>query len=207
MLHVSKGAIVKAFYFKKAPELIIMEIAEALSPKFFARREPLHSIRHSLSIIERGTVAHGGFILVPGQVFQEDFIIRNLALQSMKPTSSLTFTLLLTLHRDSFFSIVEHYPSFASHIKKCATKLALCRIIAMCAAKHRTHQALTGSGLSLVEAFSSLDYAISEDEKRARAAPEFSVAMDSMPTHQGSLAPAQRGPHPHALRSSRTWSA
>merc|ERR1719450_582172 len=102
MLHISQRLIQQAYYFKNAPELVIMDVADGLSSRFYTRSEPLFAIRYCLCFVERGTVAHGGKVHVPGSVFQEDFILTNRALQRVKDTLSLTYTQLLVLGRPYF---------------------------------------------------------------------------------------------------------
>lgn len=164
MLHITENWIRRVYYFKDAPTSLVMELAERLFTRFFARREPLTDIRQCLCMIERGTLAHGGMILVPGNAFQEDMIVSNPALQVVRPTVSLTYTLILVLKRPDLDDVLRSWPTFERQIRKSAAKLAMCRIVKLCAEFEQERQAVAAAAAvrvrhqsSLTDAFTGLD--------------------------------------------------
>jgi len=172
MLHITESWIRGVYYFAEAPTSLVMELAERLQTRFFARREPLTDIRNCLVIIERGTVAHGGRILVPGGFFQEDVILTNSALQVTKPTVSLTYTLILLLSRRDLDDVLKGWPDFERKIRWYATKLAMCRVVKICAeveAEQRKADSFYNSaGSSLSTVFDCLENCSSKALSRRR---------------------------------------
>jgi len=160
LLHISRKRIEQAYYFRKATELVIMEVANGLRSHFFSRGEPLLSIRYRLCLVERGTIAHGGMILSQGHAFQTDFIIAARALQELKHSVTLSYAQLLVLDRQTFDVILQSHPRFQKYVWREATKLATLRAIKYCAKKLRELEMATNNGklaLTLVEAFDCLD--------------------------------------------------
>uniref|UniRef100_A0A7S0FBD4 Uncharacterized protein n=1 Tax=Pyrodinium bahamense TaxID=73915 RepID=A0A7S0FBD4_9DINO len=133
MYHVTKDALSSVYYFNdpEAPPSFTMDVAASLVPKFFARGESLDCLRHCLCVMERGTVAHGGLILVPPNVFHEDFIISQKKYQKIINTISLTYTQVLVLTREDMEAILAPHPQFERKIRRYAVKMAFCRAVRM----------------------------------------------------------------------------
>lgn len=133
MYHVTKEALDNVYYFcdPNAPSAFLVHVASCLTPKFFARLESLDSLRHCLCLMDRGTVAHGGIILVHPSVFHEDFIITQKKFHKVTQTISLTYTQILVLTREDMEEILEPFPAFAKVIHKHALKAAFCRAVHM----------------------------------------------------------------------------
>merc|ERR1739848_397217 len=137
MLFFSSSWTQKVSYLSDAPERLIMDIANEMNPEFFSRKEPLHGTTGCLCVVERGTLACNGVILMPGSAFQEDFIVTNPYLRKHRPVVSLTYSLILMLDRDKFLDIVAEFPQFGIKIKKAAIRIALLRAIVLSARKQR----------------------------------------------------------------------
>mmetsp|Transcript_62218 Transcript_62218/g.181676 ORF Transcript_62218/g.181676 Transcript_62218/m.181676 type:complete len:731 (+) Transcript_62218:48-2240(+) len=157
MYHVSKEAMETVYYFKdpEAPPTFLMDVASCLVPHFFSPREPLDSLRSCLCMLDRGTIAHGGLILVPPSVFHEDFIITQKKYQKVKSTISLTYTQVLVLTRDKMEEILDAHPRFARKIRKAAARTAFCRAVKLTMVTYQKWVAMMppGTELSLGEAF------------------------------------------------------
>lgn len=157
LLHMSENWISSIYYFNLAPQMLVIDIAEKLSSRFYARREPLLDVRYCLCIVDRGTIAHGGNVVTTGNAFQKDMIVTLKALQHIKPTVSLTYAQVLVLTREDLDDILTEYASFERLIRKQALKIALARVAKLCA---RQSQHLTKNGHAaptLVQAFGMLD--------------------------------------------------
>lgn len=158
MLHINEDWIRRVYYFKKAPNALVMELAERLGTKFFAKREPLTDIRNCLCMIERGTLAHGGIILVPGDSFQEDMIVTDPALHVIRPTVSLTYCLILLLPRRDLDEVLRSWPDVEKQVRRCAARLAVCRVVRICADYERFQTQRLGRARStLTNTFTALN--------------------------------------------------
>jgi len=184
MLHTTEKWIRGVYYFREAPLSLVMELAERLTTRFYARREPLTDIRHCLCLIERGTLAHGGVILVAGGFFQEDMILSNTALQIIRPTVSLTYALILLLSRKDLDEVLRSWPDFERKIRKYAAKLAVCRIVKLCAEYESADAMMEGEGIgqnaSLSRAFTALDNCSGKVPTRKTALSSLTTAFCSL---------------------------
>jgi len=164
MYHVTREAMETVYYFKdpEAPATFLMDVASCLVPHFFSPREPLDSLRSCLCMLDRGTIAHGGLILVPPSVFHEDFIITQKKYQKFTRTISLTYTQVLVLTRDTMEEILDAHPQFARKIRKAAARAAFCRAVRLTMVTYHKWVAMMppGSELSLGEAFDKLSVAL-----------------------------------------------
>jgi len=191
LFHVTQECLHEVYYFndKDAPRSFTLDVASHLVPKFFSRGEPLDSLRHCLCLMDRGTVAHGGLILVPPSVFHEDFIITQSKYQKVIHTISLTYTQVLVLSRDSMEAILEPHPKFARKIRQCAAKMAFCRAVRMTIVAYnkwkKTHPT---AEMSLTDAFDHAcgDFALNGALKR-NGQQQAEDDMEYKPVREGSI--------------------
>eukprot|EP00418_Pyrodinium_bahamense_P024826 CAMPEP_0179133262 /NCGR_PEP_ID=MMETSP0796-20121207/63366_1 /TAXON_ID=73915 /ORGANISM="Pyrodinium bahamense, Strain pbaha01" /LENGTH=720 /DNA_ID=CAMNT_0020832221 /DNA_START=20 /DNA_END=2182 /DNA_ORIENTATION=+ len=157
MFHVTKEALSSVHYLRDpdAPPAFRMELASNLVPRFFSPRESLDSLRHCLCLLDRGTVVHGSMIMVPPNVFNEDFIVTQKKYQKFERTLSLTYTQVLVLTREEMESVLEPHPQFARKIRRYALKMAFCRAVRMTVVAFDTWKGSMppGSHMSLSQAF------------------------------------------------------
>jgi len=169
MMHISESWIRGVYYFANAPRHFILDLTDGFRSNFFARREPLHDVRHCLCILERGTIAHGGRIVVPGSFFQEDFIITKKHLQARRPTVSLTYSMMLILTRDGLENCLRFYPKMQKCIRMHAARLAFVRLVIRAAEFVRRDKSPEKQNVCLVQASSAFDTRMSELEAEAAA--------------------------------------
>mmetsp|Transcript_14004 Transcript_14004/g.29290 ORF Transcript_14004/g.29290 Transcript_14004/m.29290 type:complete len:654 (+) Transcript_14004:42-2003(+) len=181
MLHLAKGWIATVYYFKDAPTGLLSEAASSLETKFLSMQEPVHGAEGCLCVVERGTMAHGGLVLVRGQVFGQDFII-NPVWRKVNTTVSVTYSLLLLLTRERFDEILVHYPSHRKFIRRYAAKLALSRAVVFCAKEHKKRKA---HGKTLADVFDCLDSLL---YGREEPAPKATDSQELMSTPIGNAA-------------------
>uniref|UniRef100_A0A7S2J2K3 Potassium channel domain-containing protein n=1 Tax=Alexandrium andersonii TaxID=327968 RepID=A0A7S2J2K3_9DINO len=156
LFHSAKGCISSVYYFSyhDTPEAFLMDIAPFLMPRLFARFETLDIVRDMLCLIDRGTVAHCGWILVHPSAFHDDFIVSDRRYMKSTRSVSLTYTQLLVLARGDLEHILESHPVFARKIWKTALKRATCRCVLLVAEAYRSWRRSGSTGsMSLREAF------------------------------------------------------
>lgn len=177
-LHLARKWIEQVWYFKGASIAFVVDIADKLNPHLFAQRENLLEVRWRLCILERGTLARAGMILVPGGVFQEDMIISNRQWQECKPTIALTYVQILSLKREALDDVLQDYPKQQKVIRKAAVKIAFRRALISVSRQPKTK---TVSAPSLLSAFDVL-----EEKERAvevESTSQASVAHIMEPLH------------------------
>lgn len=134
LLHVSKANLQSVRYLREAPEVVLQDIASRLVPRFFARQESLAHVRGSLCMVDRGTIAHGGLILVPPAVFNEDFVISRREWQRQRQSTALTYAQVLVLSKHGMDEVLRAHPPFAAHVRKFTLRTVFCRAV-VCAAQ------------------------------------------------------------------------
>lgn len=156
MIHMSERWISSVPYFRGAPHALIIDVAEAVRSRFFARRETLSDLRFCLCIVERGTLAYGYRIITTGSVFGQDMILSNRALQDQRRSLSLTYCQILVLIKPALDKILSEYPRSRMDFQHWAARLALCRTVRLCAKLERKMRSTGQSPRTLAETFDEL---------------------------------------------------
>jgi len=158
LLQVSRNWMDKVPYLTKASERCAMHLVDGLNLRFFGRREILDISSDNLCITDRGSVARDGQLVTPGQVFHVDFIVCLPRLRKLQETVSLTYCLILTLHRDVFFHVIEGQPELKAEAKRMAVAYAMTRCVKLCVEEHRRERGIAPAAtpLSFVDAFDRL---------------------------------------------------
>lgn len=151
----------KVPYLARASERCIMHLADELEMRFFSRRELLDIGSACLCVADRGTIAFGGQIILPGGVFHLDFIVENPALRRLKEAVALTYSLIMALHRDKFFDIIKGQPEVWRDARRASLLYAMTRCIHLCVNEFRKENGIEGSEKhpSFVDTFDSLHIA------------------------------------------------
>jgi len=208
LLNVSSQWTKKVWYLKHAPERLVMDLCDVLEINFFSKREPLQELFEYLCVVERGTVCSAGIILTPGSTFNVDIIISDQTLRKNQRTLSLTYSLVLALHRDKFFECVSKYPVTERKVARAAMKIALSRCIVLCAEKmrHTEFSFERAEWPSLLDVFaarekdnnSSAGVSSEEDEKDAAPVP---VILRQQSMIGGTLSAASAVAMPSLMRA------
>jgi len=137
LLHVSRSWTSSVPYLKDASERILMELTEVTDLQFYARKEELQQVCNCLRLVERGTVASAGRILMRGDAFNTDFIVHNVLWRRFPRTMSLTYSMVMALERSQLMEVSERYPVFRMKIRTSAAKIAMIRCMGMCAQRSK----------------------------------------------------------------------
>mmetsp|Transcript_125298 Transcript_125298/g.350873 ORF Transcript_125298/g.350873 Transcript_125298/m.350873 type:complete len:695 (+) Transcript_125298:126-2210(+) len=160
LLQVSRQWVEKVPYLRMAGERCLMHLVDDLEVRFFSRREVLDITSDWLCINDRGTVARGGKVITPGGVFHVDFIVENPNLRRLEETVSLTYSLIMILHRDKFFEVIEGQPELKEEVKKASLFFALSRCVHLCMQVYKREHGISGpEPWSFVDAFDRLHIA------------------------------------------------
>jgi len=183
LLHyIMRRALSSVYFFNLpgTPTTFLEDVAGYLVPKFFAPFEALGGVRQHLCLVDRGTVAHCGLILVHPSAFNEDFIVSNRKYQRLTRTMCLAYTQLLLLSKPDLEKVLEHYPRVARKIWRCAFFTALGSAVRLTARVQWSLQVQSPGSprLSLSEAFSRLgDH--DRDELAVEPTPSFLIGNAS----------------------------
>jgi len=155
LYHVIRDALKGVSFLQHASEECKMDIAAAVMPKFFSKGERLRSVRRCLCMLDRGTVAINGMILVPPGVFHEDFILSEPRYLKEVVTVSLTYTQVLVLTRQALDDLLPNHPELAKTVRKQAAALAFCRAVTILGRHYRrgSHEEKDALAQSLSHAF------------------------------------------------------
>jgi len=116
---------------------VLMILIDALEQRFFSRKEILDISSDRLCICERGTVARGGKIVIPGGVFHVDFIVAKARLRRREETVALTYSLIMNIRRDNFLEVVHGSPELMKDVAKASMVYAMSRCIHICAEEYK----------------------------------------------------------------------
>lgn len=100
-------AITNVWYFTGCEDTFLVEVAQGMIPRFFAKQEVCSEVIGMLGICQRGAVARNGRIFLTGRFWGEDMILNSDDLREMYPVISLTYSEVLTLSRNILFAIVR----------------------------------------------------------------------------------------------------
>eukprot|EP00429_Kryptoperidinium_foliaceum_P134539 CAMPEP_0176267780 /NCGR_PEP_ID=MMETSP0121_2-20121125/43333_1 /TAXON_ID=160619 /ORGANISM="Kryptoperidinium foliaceum, Strain CCMP 1326" /LENGTH=441 /DNA_ID=CAMNT_0017607849 /DNA_START=1 /DNA_END=1326 /DNA_ORIENTATION=+ len=174
-------------YLRRVSRRCLMHLAERMERGFFVQRDIVSVANDVLCVVDRGTVARSGQILGRGGAFHADFIVENPQLRNRDDAVAVSYSLILTLHRDQFFEAIEGQLSLLEAVKRASLRYALSRCVQLCVQEHKRSSGATP--LSLIDAFDRLPVAACKYSyaKPARSSAHF--AQDAMRSHGGEAMP------------------
>mmetsp|Transcript_126002 Transcript_126002/g.288412 ORF Transcript_126002/g.288412 Transcript_126002/m.288412 type:complete len:649 (+) Transcript_126002:3-1949(+) len=116
-------------------------LSRELVPKLFAAQEHVRVPEQGLYIIDRGLVARGGKVLVPGQIWGEDMLLSPVMQDEYRTNAiALTFVEVLILYKTSVYEVVDRvhgrpigevgtHSTDAQKIRKGVVTMAVCTSI------------------------------------------------------------------------------
>lgn len=117
------SAITKVWYFRDCSTAFVVEVAQCLKAAQYSPRDRVGCMG-TLSIVQRGSVARSGRILLPGNFWGEDMIVKSQFLLDDTPGITLNFVELLSLRKQVLDDILVDYPDVEAKIRKAAVTIA-----------------------------------------------------------------------------------
>jgi len=155
--HSTRGALNSVPYFNhaEATPLFLMDLASLLRPRFFSRFERLDDVRQYLCLVDHGTVANCGQVLVHPAAFNQDFIVADRRFKKSARTVSLTFAQIFVLAKSDLDGVLESHPLLAEDLWVSAMKMAFRGAMQLTAEAYLRWKATKppGTSLTLCEAF------------------------------------------------------
>merc|ERR1719387_1062561 len=121
---ISGGWIKRVGFLQSVSMHFIVELARRVRAELFAAQESVCQPR-TLFAIEKGLAWRHGKCLAVGSVWGDDMILSCADLRDETPVMCLTFVETQFIHIDTFAEVVEHRPSEAKELRRCAVKMAL----------------------------------------------------------------------------------
>jgi len=114
------------FYNKEVNKEFLVAVSHALVGTVYEPREPI-KWQNKLYCVGKGVASRAGHIRTAGCFWGEDFILDSYELKDKQPAHALTFVEVLVLSRESFFSVLEHYPHEKKLVRKATIKMSMRR--------------------------------------------------------------------------------
>lgn len=116
-------AITKVWYFRDCSTSFVVEVGQCLTAVPYAPKNQVGAMG-TLSIVQRGSVARSGRILLPGFFWGEDMIVTSQFLIDDTPGTTLTYVEMLSLRKRVLNDILIDYPDVEVKIRKAAVTIA-----------------------------------------------------------------------------------
>jgi len=176
-------AIRNVWYFQSASVEVIVRISTDLEAQQMSPREEVCSIG-ALSIVQRGSVARTGRILLAGMYWGQDMILSSSWLMDVTPGIALSFVEVLKLWKEVVDRLMAEDPVLASAIRKAAAQIAFrnaVRIVARWRLEKKAEQegsrvsTLMGASSSYRPQFNN----VRKDQLDALFEPDANVKVDA----------------------------
>jgi len=113
-------------HFEGTSDSFQQEVAALLVPHFYERQE-VFELRSCLCIVEHGTVLRGGCVHTRYGNWGQDVILSEESLRLRLPAKCLTYTEVLSLHREDLVKVLGDHPKERRRFRRSAIRLAMVR--------------------------------------------------------------------------------